>query len=100
MLAEVLSLLSAREPPQGLELFCDYCITVSLFEGLETLLETDNIRLERLLPLQRKHLSQVSQGGICLYFLKLYCEPCYCGIVMGFLKSNDIISGFELITAS
>lgn len=80
MLTEVLSLLSAREPPQGLELFCDYCITVSLFGGLETLLEADNIRLERFLlrlPSQRKHLSQASQGGIStLHFLKLYCALC------------------------
>lgn len=68
MLVEVLSLLAAREPPQGLGLFCDHCITVSLFKGLETLLETENIRLERFLlclPSQKEHLSlQAFEGGI------------------------------------
>lgn len=68
MLVEVLSLLGAREPPQGLELFCDHCITLSLFKGLETLLETENIRLERFMlhfPLQKEHLSlKASEGGI------------------------------------
>lgn len=51
MLVEVLSLLAATKLPQGLELFCDHSITVSLFQGLKMLLETKNIRLERLMPL-------------------------------------------------
>lgn len=57
MLVEVASLLAARAPPQGLELFCDHCITLSLFKGLETLLETENFSLERfrrLLPLAER----------------------------------------------
>lgn len=48
MLAEVLSSLAAREPPQGLGLFRDHCITLSLFKGLETLLEGENIRLKKV----------------------------------------------------
>lgn len=60
MLVEVLSLLAARKLPQGLELFCDHSFTVPLFQGLKMLLETKNIRLERLMPLlpsKKEHTS-------------------------------------------
>ena len=67
MPVEVLSLLAAREPPQGLELFCDHCITLSLFKGLETLLERENISLESFvlhLPSQKEHFSlEAFEGG-------------------------------------
>ena len=60
MLVEVLPLLAAKEPPQGLKLFCDHCITVSLFKRLKMLLERENISLERFmlhLPSQKEQLS-------------------------------------------
>jgi len=49
MLVKVPPVLAARKPPQGLELFCDHRITVSLFKGLEMLLEREIIRLEGLM---------------------------------------------------